>query len=115
MSSDNPFGEGGPLGGAGLQGLMQNAMQQLQSAQKRAGEKSAVGEAGGGLVRVTANGHQEVLRVEIDRAVVDPEELEMLQDLVTAATNDALRRAKEVMAQELGPIAGMLEGTGIKI
>ncbi|MGM0576767.1 MAG: YbaB/EbfC family nucleoid-associated protein [Myxococcota bacterium] len=107
---DNPF-----EGGGGLQGLLQQATQmqaQVQEAQSRAAARKVVGEAGGGLVKVTANGKLEVLQVEIDPAVAD-EDREMLQDLVVAATNDALSRAKNLMNEELGPLAQMLQSSGL--
>ena len=113
MSDESPFG-----GAGGLNGLMQKAMemqQQVQKAQERASTKTVVGEAGGGLVRVTVNGQQQVVAVDIEAAIVDADEVEMLQDLVVAATNAALAKAKGLMADELGPLARMLEMTGVKL
>jgi DNA-binding YbaB/EbfC family protein len=102
--------------GAGLGGLMQRAMEmqkQVQEAQRRAATRRVTGEAGGGLVRVTVNGHQEVLEVSIDPVVVNAQELEMLQDLVTAATNAAMANAKQLLTDELGPLAQMLQKAGV--
>ena len=104
-----------PLSG-GLQGLMAQAtrmQQQVQEAQKRAAERVVTGEAAGGLVTVTANGKMEITRVTIDPQVAGSEDLEMLQDLVVAATNAALGRARDLVKDELGPMAKMLEMAGM--
>lgn len=60
------------------------------------------GTAGGGMVTVVANGHKEILEVKINEDVVDPEDIEMLQDLVLAATNDALRKVDELTSETMG-------------
>jgi len=104
------------LGGANLEGLMQQAQQmqeQVKQAQARAEQKKVVGEAGGGIIKVTANGRMEILAVEIDPIAATGEDLEMLQDLVTAAVNDALRRAKDAMREEMGPFADMMKASGM--
>ncbi|MBW1733313.1 MAG: YbaB/EbfC family nucleoid-associated protein [Deltaproteobacteria bacterium] len=62
--------------------------------------------AGGGMVTVVANGGQEILSINIDREVVDPDDIEMLQDLVMAAVNDALNKARNMMNEEMGGIEG---------
>jgi len=111
MSDDQTFDPG-----KGLGGLMQQAMEmqkQVKEAQRRAATRRVTGEAGGGLVRVTVNGHQEVLEVTIDPVVVNAQELEMLQDLVVAATNAAIANAKQLLTDELGPLAQMLQKAGI--
>jgi nucleoid-associated protein EbfC len=107
--------EDNPLAG-GLQGLMQQAtqmQQQVQQAQQRAAERLVTGEAAGGLVTVTANGKMEITRVTIDPKVAGAEDLDMLQDLVVAATNAALTRARGLVQEELGPMARMLEMAGM--
>ena len=104
------------LGGANLEGLMDQARQmqnQMQQAQARAELKQVVGEAGGGMVKVTANGRLDILKVQIDPIAVTGEDVEMLQDLVTAAVNDAIRRAKQVVQQELGPLGDMMKASGL--
>ncbi|HDZ89253.1 MAG: YbaB/EbfC family nucleoid-associated protein [Deltaproteobacteria bacterium] len=60
--------------------------------------------AGGGMVTVVANGGQEILSINIDREVVDPDDIEMLQDLVMAAVNDALNKARNMMNEEMGQL-----------
>lgn len=59
---------------------------------------------GGGMVIVVANGRQEVLSIKIEREVIDPDDAEMLQDLIMAAVNDALARAKEMVNEEMGKL-----------
>src|SRR5579875_1337628 len=90
-------------------GNMQNMMKQMQKMQKKMaeaqeqlGEQRIEGTAGGGMVSVIVSGHKEVLEVNIKEEVVDPEDIEMLQDLVLAATNDALKKADELTNQKMG-------------
>ena len=68
------------------------------------------GNAGGGMVKVTMNGHKNVLSTEISPEVVDPEDIEMLQDLVTAAINDAISKVDDQMKDGLGGMAGFPGG-----
>lgn len=90
-------------------GNMNNMMKQMQKMQKKMaeaqeelGEKTVEGTAGGGMVTVIANGHKQILDVKIKEEVIDPEDVEMLQDLVLAATNDALKKAEELSASTMG-------------
>ncbi|MBO8178788.1 YbaB/EbfC family nucleoid-associated protein [Aeribacillus pallidus] len=90
-------------------GNMQNMMKQMQKMQKKMqqaqeelGEQKVEGTAGGGMVTVVVSGHKEVLEVKINEEVVDPDDIEMLQDLVLAATNDALKKADELTAKTMG-------------
>src|SRR2546422_9380096 len=72
------------------------------------GEKTGPGTAGGGMVEVVATGHQNVLSVTVKPEVVDPADVEMLQDLVLAAVNDAMEKARELATKEMGAVtAGM--------
>lgn len=72
--------------------------------QEELGDRTMEASAGGGMVTVVVNGKQEIISIKIDPEVVDPEELEMLQDLVIAAVNDGLSRAKEMVNQEMGKL-----------
>jgi hypothetical protein len=72
--------------------------------QEELGDKTVEATSGGGMVTVVANGRQEIISVKIEREVVDPEDVEMLQDLVQAAVNDALTRAKEMVNEEMGKL-----------
>jgi nucleoid-associated protein EbfC len=96
----------------GQQFKMLKQLQQMQAKmakiQEELGEKTVSGTAGGGMVEVVANGHQKVLSVSVKREVVDPADVEMLQDLVLAAVNDAMEKARELAAKEMGAVtAGM--------
>ncbi|WP_239253640.1 YbaB/EbfC family nucleoid-associated protein [Listeria ilorinensis] len=90
-------------------GNMQGMMKQMQKMQKDMAKAQAeieasefVGTAGGGMVSIKVTGKREVLDVEIKEEVVDPEDIEMLQDLVLAAMNDALKQVDETTAQKMG-------------
>ena len=89
---------------------MQKKMLQTQEELKN---KTVEATAGGGVVKVTANGHNQILNVTIDPSAVDPDDVEMLQDLVTAAVNEALRKAQELMTKEMGKITGGMNIPGL--
>ena len=95
----------------GLGDLMKKA-QQMKASMDRLQEELATKEveagAGGGIVTVRATGAQEIVFIDIDPSVIDPEEKEMLQDLVQAAVNEALRKSKDMMQEEMGKITGGL-------
>jgi DNA-binding YbaB/EbfC family protein len=91
--------------------LMKKAQQMkasMERLQEELAEKEVEAAAGGGMVTVRATGAQEIASVEIDPSVIDPEEKEMLQDLIQAAVNEALRKSKEMMQEEMGKITGGL-------
>ena len=79
---------------------------EMDRIQAEVAAKTVEGSAGGGMVTVMANGKGEILSVRIDPEVARGEDQEMLQDLVTAAANDALRKARELLAQEVSRVAG---------
>lgn len=87
---------------------LQQAQSQMQQVQEELASKSVEGSAGGGMVKVVVNGRHELLSVKIDKTVVDPEDVEMLEDLVTAAVNDAQTRADEMARAEMSKLAGGL-------
>ncbi|MGR5920598.1 YbaB/EbfC family nucleoid-associated protein [Bacillus paranthracis] len=93
-------------GGMGNMNNMMKQMQKMQKemakAQEELGEKTVEGTAGGGMITVIANGHKQILEVKVKEEVVDPEDIEMLQDLVLAATNDALKKADELSNSTMG-------------
>jgi DNA-binding YbaB/EbfC family protein len=96
-----------------IQGLMKQAQkmqQQMAEIQAEAEQYSAEGSAGGGVVKVVANGKHEILSVTLDPQVVNPAEIEMLQDLFVAATNDALRKVAENLKHKMSAVTG---GMGI--
>jgi hypothetical protein len=87
--------------------LLKQAQQfqaKMAKLQEELGEKTVEASAGGGMVTVVANGRQEVLSIRIDPEVIKPEEAEMLQDLILAAVNDALSRAKSMVNEEMGKL-----------
>lgn len=86
---------------------------EFQRIQEEAAEKRVEGSAGGGMVTVTVDGRGEILAVKIDPEVVQGGDLEMLQDLIVAATNEALRRARELLNTEMGRMTGGLNLPGL--
>jgi DNA-binding YbaB/EbfC family protein len=79
----------------------------------RLAEKKAVGTSGGGMVTVEVNGRMEVLSVRIDRDLVGPEDFEMLEELIAAACNEALGRARDMTAEEMRKIGGGINLPGL--
>jgi len=96
---------------------MMKQAQKLQSKmmemQQELGNRMVSAQAGGGMVEATANGRQEVVSLRIDPEVATPEDVEMLQDLILAAVNEALNRAREMMAQEMSKLTGGLQIPGL--
>jgi nucleoid-associated protein EbfC len=88
----------------------QKMQEQLMAAQAELATAEVVGQAGNGLVQVTMTAAQEVRAVRIDPQVVDPEDVETLQDLVVGAMQDASRAAQQLQAEKMGPLAGGLGG-----
>ena len=88
-----------------MSSIMQQAQQMQQNmarVQEELARKQVTGSAGGGMVTVTANGKSEILSIVIERAIIVEKEADMLQDLIVAATNDALRKARELGKAEMG-------------
>ena len=86
----------------------QKLQSQMAKVQEEMASKTVEGSAGGGMVTVIANGKQEVMSIKIDPEVVDPNDIEMLQDLVVAAANDALKKAQEMVTSEMSKLTGGL-------
>ena len=102
--------------GGGLGQMMKQAQKmqaQIMKIQEEMGERSVEASAGGGMVTVTANGKQEILSIRIEPEVVDPEEVEMIQDLVAAAVNEALKKAQEMVAEEMAKVTGGMQLPGL--
>jgi DNA-binding YbaB/EbfC family protein len=91
-------------------GNMMKQAQKLQAKmlkmQEELAEKTVETSAGGGMIGVVANGRQQLVSITIDKEVVDPNDVEMLQDLILAAVNDALNKAQEMVAGEMGKLTG---------
>lgn len=83
---------------------------QMEEGQKELETKEFTSAAGGGAVEVTVNGKKEIVKVKLSEEVVDPEDIEMLQDLIVAATNEALRQAEEASTAMMGKMTGGLGG-----
>lgn len=101
----------------GMPGNMNNLMKQAQrmqrqmeEAQKAMEEMEATASAGGGAVEVTVSGKKEILKVKLTEDVVDPDDIEMLEDLIVAATNEALRKIDDASQQSMSKITGGLGG-----
>ena len=109
----------GGFPGMGMPGNMNNLMKQAQNMQrqmeenqKALEEKEFTATAGGGAVEVTISGKREVTKVKLDEEVVDPDDIEMLEDLIVAATNEALRKVEEESAAVMSKLTGGLGGLG---
>jgi DNA-binding protein, YbaB/EbfC family len=87
--------------------------QQMLKAQEELESKTIEGTAGGGVVTVTVNGHKKVLSIAIKPEAVDPDDVEMLQDLVMTAVNDALTKAEELANQDMGKFTGGMKIPGL--
>ena len=92
-----------------MNGMMKQAQKlqkKMTKTQEELAGKTVEATAGGGMVKVVATGGQTVQSIEIDKEVVDPEDVEMLQDLVLAAVNDALKKAQDMMSSEMSKLTG---------
>ena len=100
----------------GLGKTMKQA-QQLQSKmfklQEELAEKTVETSSGGGMVKVVANGKQQLVSIQIEQEVVDPDDVEMLQDLILAAVNDALNKAQEMVSEEMSKLTGGMNIPGL--
>lgn len=99
---------------------MQSLMRQVQKMQKKIAElqeelakKTVEASAGGGMVTAVVNGRQELVAIKIDPEVVNPEDIDMLQDLIVAAVNEGIRRSQEMVEQEMAKITGGLKIPGL--
>lgn len=103
-----------------MKGGMSNLVKQVQQMQERMqkmqeemAHKTVDASVGGGMVTVVANGRSEVISVKIDPAAIDPDDTEMLEDLVLAGVNEALRKAQEMMAGEMSKLTGGMKIPGL--
>lgn len=90
--------------------IMQEKMAEIQ---KELANKTVDFSSGGGMVNVTVNGKQEVISIKIDPSAVNPNDVEMLQDLIAAAVNGAIKRSQEMMAEEMGKVTMGLNIPGL--
>ncbi|MFZ1987233.1 MAG: YbaB/EbfC family nucleoid-associated protein [Desulfatitalea sp.] len=98
-------------------GNMMKQAQKLQSRmlklQEELADKTVETTAGGGMIKVVANGRTQIVSITMDKEVVDPQDVEMLQDMILAAVNDALAKAQEMVSAEMGKITGGFNLPGI--
>ena len=106
--SKNPFGNMG-----NIMRQAQAMQDQLAKIQEQAATKIAEGSAGGGTVTVKANGAMEIVSITINPEVLKPGESDLLQDMVVAAANDALRKAKDLVAEEMKAVTGGMKVPGL--
>jgi DNA-binding YbaB/EbfC family protein len=92
---------------------VQQMQSQMQKAQEELKNETVQATAGGGMVTVTATGDGEIKEIKIDPKAIDPDDPEMLQDMVVAAVNEALRSAHGLLEAKLGPALGGLQGLGL--
>jgi DNA-binding YbaB/EbfC family protein len=93
----------------GMMKQLQKVQEKMARVQEELESKTVVAESGGGMVKVTANGKQHIVKIQIEKEVVDPADVEMLEDLVLAATNKALDEASRVAQEEMAKVtSGML-------
>ena len=91
----------------------QKLQAQMEKMQEEIGKRKVDATAGGGMVTVEANGKQELLSIKIDPEVINKDDAQMLEDLVLAACNEALRKSRELVQQELGKLTGGLKIPGL--
>ena len=99
-----------------MQQMMKQArkmQEQLAQAEERLAQTEVSSSAGGGMVKVTATGNQHITSIKIDPEAVDPENVEMLEDMILAAVNDALGAAQELASQQMGALTGGLNIPGL--
>lgn len=111
MAKFNGFGGG--FGGGGMANLMRQAQkmqQDMQTAQEELKSKEFTSEVGGGMVQITVTGEKNISSLKIDPKAVDPDDVEMLEDLIIAALKDAFNKVDEETQKVMGPYAGILGG-----
>jgi DNA-binding YbaB/EbfC family protein len=91
----------------------QKMQEQMAKIQEEVAQKTVEATSGGGMVTVTANGKQEIVSIRIEREVINPEDADMLQDLVTAAVNEALKKSRDMMMEEMKGLTGGLNIPGL--
>ncbi len=100
---------------ADMFGKMMDMQRKMTEAQEALGDKTATAEAGGGMVKVTANGLQRITAIKIDPDAVDPDDLELLEDLIIAGVNKALEEASQIAKGEMSKAAGSILPPGFDI
>ena len=111
------FGGMGNMGNmAGMMKKVQKLQNEMKKMQEELKTKTVDVSTGGGAVKIVMNGDKQVVSLTLDPAVVDPEDVEMLQDIISAAVNEAIKKVDDMMAQEMGKLtAGMNLPAGFKM
>lgn len=100
----------------GLAGMLKQAQkmqEQMSKLQEEAAKKTTEATSGGGMVTAVVNGKQQLLTLKLEEDVVDPSDIEMLQDLIVAAVNEAMKRSQEEVAAEMSKLAGGMKIPGL--
>lgn len=105
-----PGGMGMPANMGNLMKQAQKMQRQMEEAQRQLEESEVTATAGGGAVEVTVSGKHEVTKIKLSEEVVDPDDIEMLEDLIMAATNEAMRQVDEASQKSMSQITGGLGG-----
>ncbi|MFO7884730.1 MAG: YbaB/EbfC family nucleoid-associated protein [Desulfobacteraceae bacterium] len=98
---------------SGMMKQAQKMQKKMLKMQEELAEKTVESSAGGGMVKVVANGSQKIESISLEKEIVDPEDIEMLEDLVVAAVNDALNKSQEMVSGEMNKITGGLKIPGM--
>ncbi len=106
-------GLGSGLGGGNMLAQLQKIQEEMERTQEALGQEMIEATAGGGAVKVVVNGRQEIQSVTIDPDVVDPEDVEMLEDMIVAAVREAMSKAADLAAERMGAITGGLGIPGL--
>ncbi|MEM7130659.1 MAG: YbaB/EbfC family nucleoid-associated protein [Chloroflexota bacterium] len=124
-SSFTPMASGGPTGGVGgnmggdmnnLMSQMEKLQEEMEKTQESLGDQEVTGSAGGGMVTVVATGKQEIRSISIKPEAVDPDDVEMLEDLVMAAITDAMQKSQDLAEEQMGDLTsglGLPPGLGL--
>lgn len=112
MAKRGGFSGGMPGNMNNLMKQAQRMQRQMEETQKELEEKEVTASAGGGAVEVTVSGKREVTKIKLSEEVVDPDDIEMLEDLIMAAANEALRQMEELSAASMSKITGGIGGLG---
>ncbi|MDT8316580.1 MAG: YbaB/EbfC family nucleoid-associated protein [bacterium] len=100
-------------GMAGMLKQAQKMQEQMAKLQEEAATKIVEAASGGGMVTAVVNGKQQLVSIKIEKDVVDPTDIEMLQDLIEAAVNEGLRKSQELLASEMGKLTGGMNIPGL--
>lgn len=104
-----------PKGMGDMMKQVAKMQQKMEEIQAQLAEERVEGSAGGGMVKAIANGNQEIIEIKIEKEVVNPDDVEMLEELVVSAVNQAREKAAELQAQSMGALTGGLNIPGLKL